>query len=56
VLFITCLSCVIIEDLSFEVEQVQSFEEDEPQFLGEGKWISLPAYSSCPNNKHVITL
>jgi hypothetical protein len=32
---------VIVEDVSFEVEQVQSLEEDEPQFLGEeGKWIS----------------
>jgi hypothetical protein len=36
---------------------VQSFEEEEPQFLGEeGKWIFLPAYSFCPNNKHFITL
>jgi hypothetical protein len=33
-------SCVIVEGMSFEVEQVQSFQEDEPQFLGEeGKWI-----------------
>jgi hypothetical protein len=56
VLFFYCMfSCVIVEDVSFEVEQVQSFEEDEPQFLGEeGKWFS-PAYYSCPNNKHVIT-
>jgi hypothetical protein len=30
---------VIVEDVSFEVEQEQSFEEVEPQFLGEeGKW------------------
>jgi hypothetical protein len=36
-------SCVIVEDVSFEVEQVQSFEEDEPHFLGEeGK-----SFSSC---------
>jgi hypothetical protein len=48
---------VIIEDMPFEVEQEQSFEELEPQFLGEeGKWISSPAYSFCPNNKHIITL
>jgi hypothetical protein len=34
-------SCVIVEDVPFEVEQEQSFEEVEPQFLGEeGKWIS----------------
>jgi hypothetical protein len=34
-------SCVIVEDMPFEVEQEQSFEEVEPQFLGEeGKWIS----------------
>jgi hypothetical protein len=33
-------SCVIVEDVPFEVEQVQSFEEVEPQFLGEqGKQI-----------------
>jgi hypothetical protein len=32
-------SCVIVEDVSFEVEQEQTFEEVEPQFLGEeGKW------------------
>jgi hypothetical protein len=32
---------VIVEDVPFEVEQEQSFEEVEPQFLGEeGKWIS----------------
>jgi hypothetical protein len=48
--------CVIVEDVSFEVEQEQTFEEVEPQFLGEvGKW-NPPAYSFCPNNKHVITL
>jgi hypothetical protein len=34
-------SYVIIEDVLFEVEQEQSFEEVEPQFLGEeGKWNS----------------
>jgi hypothetical protein len=34
-------SCVIVEDVPFEVEQEQTFEEVEPQFLGEeGKWIS----------------
>jgi hypothetical protein len=33
---------VIVEDVPFKVEQVQSFEGEEPQFLGEeGKWISL---------------
>jgi hypothetical protein len=48
---------VIVEDVSFEVEQEQSFEEVEPQFLGEeGKWNFPLAYSSCPNNKHVIKL
>jgi hypothetical protein len=32
---------VIVEDVPFEVEQEPSFEEIEPQFLGEeGKWIS----------------
>jgi hypothetical protein len=37
---IVCFSCVIVEDVPFEVEQEQSFEEVEPQFLGEeGKWI-----------------
>jgi hypothetical protein len=31
---------VIVEDVPFEDEQVQSFEEVEPPFLGEeGKWI-----------------
>jgi hypothetical protein len=37
--FVYCLfSCVIIEDVPFEDEQVQSVEEVEPQFLGdEGK-------------------
>jgi hypothetical protein len=50
-------SCVIVEDVSFEVEQLHYFEEEEPHFLDEeGKWFSLPAYSSCPKNKHVITL
>jgi hypothetical protein len=40
---IVCFSCVIVEDVPFEVEQEQSFEEVEPQFLGEeGKWISPP--------------
>jgi hypothetical protein len=34
---------VIVEDVPFEVEQEQSFEEVEPQFLGEeGKRISSP--------------
>jgi hypothetical protein len=33
---------VIVEDVSFEVEQEQTFEEVEPQFSGEGKWISSP--------------
>jgi hypothetical protein len=49
---------VIVEDVSFEVEQEQSFEEVEPQFLREeGKWIFLPCILFfCPNNKHVITL
>jgi hypothetical protein len=42
-LFIVCFSCVIVEDVSFEVEQEQTFQEVEPQFLGEeGKWISSP--------------
>jgi hypothetical protein len=37
-------SCVIVEDVSIEVEQEPSFEEVEPQFLGEeGKWISSPS-------------
>jgi hypothetical protein len=50
-------SCVIVEDVPFEVERVQPFEEVEPQFLGEkDKWFSPSAYSFCPNNKHVITL
>jgi hypothetical protein len=42
VLFVYCkFSYVIVEDVPFEVEQVQPFEEVEPQFLGEeGKWIS----------------
>jgi hypothetical protein len=49
--------CVIVEDVPFEVEQVQPFEEVEPQFLGEeGKWFFPHAYSFCSNNKHVITL
>jgi hypothetical protein len=49
-------SCVIVEEVPFEVEQVQSFEEVEPQFLGEEvKWIS-PCIFFFPNNKHVITL
>jgi hypothetical protein len=41
VFYIYCMfSCVIVEDVPFEVEQVQSFKEVEPQFLGEeGKWI-----------------
>jgi hypothetical protein len=31
---------VIVEDVPIEFEQEQSFEETEPQFLGEeGKWI-----------------
>jgi hypothetical protein len=35
---------VIVENVSFEVEQEQSFEEIEPQFLREeGKWNSPPA-------------
>jgi hypothetical protein len=35
---------VIVEDVPFEVEQEQTFEEVEPQFLGEeGKWIFLPS-------------
>jgi hypothetical protein len=43
--------------MPFEDEQVQSFEEVEPRFLGEeGKWFSPSAYSSYPNNKHIITL
>jgi hypothetical protein len=34
-------SCLIVEDAPFEVGQEPSFEEVEPQFLGEeGKWIS----------------
>jgi hypothetical protein len=34
---------VIVEDVPFEVEQEQTFEEVEPQFLREeGKWISSP--------------
>jgi hypothetical protein len=34
---------VTVEDVLFEVEQEQSFEEIEPRFLGEeGKWISSP--------------
>jgi hypothetical protein len=34
---------VIVEDVPFEFEQEQSFEETEPQFLGEeGKWIFPP--------------
>jgi hypothetical protein len=37
---------VIVEDVSFEVEQEQSFEEVEPQFLGEeGKWIFSPLHT-----------
>jgi hypothetical protein len=56
--FVYCFfSCVIVEDVPFEVEQEPSFEEVEPQFLGEeGMWISSPAYSFCPNNVHIITL
>jgi hypothetical protein len=56
--FIYCLfSCVIVEDVPFEVEQEQTFEEVEPQFLGEeGKWIFSPCILFCPNNKHIITL
>jgi hypothetical protein len=57
--FIYCMfAYVIVEDVSFEVEQEQSFEEVEPQFLREeGKWIFLPCILFfCPNNKHVITL
>jgi hypothetical protein len=44
--FIYCMfSCVIVVDVPFEVEQVQSFEEVEPQFLGEeGKWIFSPLH------------
>jgi hypothetical protein len=39
-------SYVIVEDVPFEVEQEQSFEEVEPQFLGEeGKWNFPHAYS-----------
>jgi hypothetical protein len=35
---------VIVEDVPFEIEREQTFEEVEPQFLGEeGKWISSPA-------------
>jgi hypothetical protein len=50
-------SCVIVEDVPFEIEQEPSLEEFEPQFLGEeGKWIFPPAYSFCPNNMHSITL
>jgi hypothetical protein len=50
-------SCVIVEDMPFEVGQEPSFEEVEPQFLEEeGKWISSPAYCFCPNNMHIITL
>jgi hypothetical protein len=37
-------SCLIVEDVSFEVGQEPSFEEVEPQFLEEeGKWISSPS-------------
>jgi hypothetical protein len=56
--FIYCLfSCVIVEDVPFEVEQDQSFEEVGTQFLGEeGKWNFSPTYSFCSNNKHIITL
>jgi hypothetical protein len=37
-------SCVIVEDVPFEVGQEPSFEEVEPQFLEEeGKWISSPS-------------
>jgi hypothetical protein len=49
-------SCLIVEDVPFEVGQEQTFEEVEPQFLGEeGKWIP-PVYSFCPNNMHIITI
>jgi hypothetical protein len=34
---------VIVEDVPLEVEQEQTFEEVEPQFIGEeGMWISSP--------------
>jgi hypothetical protein len=47
---------VTVEDVLIEVEQEPTFEEVEPQFLGEeGKWIP-PAYYFCPNNMHIITL
>jgi hypothetical protein len=37
-------SCVIVEDVPFEVVQEPSFEEVEPQFLeDEGKWICSPS-------------
>jgi hypothetical protein len=49
-------SYVIIEDVLFEVEEEQSFEEIEPRFLGEeGKW-NPPCILFCTNHKHVITL
>jgi hypothetical protein len=48
---------VIVEDVPFEVEQEQTFEEVEPQFLEEeGKWIFSPCILFCPNNKHIIAL
>jgi hypothetical protein len=42
--FIYCLFFLCdVEDVPFEVGQEQTFEEIEPQFLGEeGKWISSP--------------
>jgi hypothetical protein len=37
-------SCLIVEDVPFEVGQEPSFEEVEPLFLEEeGKWISSPS-------------
>ena len=45
-LFVVFFVFVIVEDVPYEFDQEQLFEEEEHLFLGEeGKWFFSPAYS-----------
>ena len=48
-----CL-CGRVDDVLFEGNQDQPFEEEQQQFGKEGKWTSPPAFSIFPNNSMTI--
>jgi len=44
---ILCMFCLCdrVDDMPFEGNQEQQFEEEQQQFVKEGKWTSPPVYS-----------